>query len=46
MLSSTEICTDAGGQALGLSMAGFGHIALIKNEKDCCDTLRYAIERS
>ena len=28
MLTSIEICAGAGGQALGLSMAGFEHVAL------------------
>lgn len=40
MLSSIEICAGAGGQALGLSMAGFEHVALIEYEKDYCDTLK------
>ena len=40
MLSSMEICAGAGGQALGLSMAGFEHVALIEYEKDYCDALK------
>ena len=40
MLTSIEICAGAGGQALGLSMAGFDHVALVEYEKDYCDTLR------
>lgn len=40
MLSSIEICAGAGGQALGLSMAGFEHVALIEYEEDYCDTLK------
>ena len=40
MLFSIEICAGAGGQALGLSMAGFEHVALIEYEKDYCDTLK------
>lgn len=40
MLTSIEICAGAGGQALGLAMAGFSHIALVEYEKDYCDTLK------
>ena len=40
MLSSIEICAGAGGQALGLEMAGFEHVALIEYEKDYCETLK------
>lgn len=36
MFSSIEICAGAGGQALGLSMAGFTHKVLIEYEKDYC----------
>ena len=32
--TSIEICAGAGGQALGLEMAGFEHIALVEYEKD------------
>lgn len=39
-LTSIEICAGAGGQALGLSMAGFKHLALVEYEKDYCDVLR------
>ena len=38
--TSIEICAGAGGQALGLEMAGFEHLALIEYEKDYCDCLR------
>ena len=41
MLSSVEICAGAGGQALGLSMAGFTHKVLVEYEKDYCDILKY-----
>ena len=40
MLTSIEICAGAGGQALGLAMAGFIHLALIEYEKDYCDVLK------
>ena len=38
MLKSIEICAGAGGQALGLEMAGFKHIALVEYEKKYCET--------
>ena len=38
--TSIEICAGAGGQALGLEMAGFDHLALIEYEKDYCDCLK------
>ena len=34
MLTCLEICAGAGGQALGLDMAGFNHIALVEYEKE------------
>lgn len=40
MLKSIEICAGAGGQALGLELAGFSHIALVEYEKDYCDALK------
>lgn len=40
MLSSIEICAGAGGQALGLSNAGFNHVALVEYEKEYCEVLR------
>ena len=39
-LTSVEICTGAGGQALGLSMAGFTHRVLVEYEGAYCDALR------
>jgi DNA (cytosine-5)-methyltransferase 1 len=37
--NSIEICTGAGGEALGLEKAGFHHIALIEYEKEYCRCL-------
>lgn len=39
-LTSVDICTGAGGQALGLEKAGFGHEALVEIEHPACETLR------
>ena len=40
MLTCVEICAGAGGQALGLDMAGFHHIALVEYEKEYCAVLK------
>lgn len=40
MYKSIEICAGAGGQALGLEMAGFSHIALVEYESDYCNCLK------
>jgi DNA (cytosine-5)-methyltransferase 1 len=40
MLKSIELCAGAGGQALGLELAGFHHSALVEIEPNCCKTLR------
>lgn len=40
-LTSIEVCAGAGGQALGLELAGFDHVALVENDTKCCETLRF-----
>ncbi|MER5403889.1 DNA (cytosine-5-)-methyltransferase [Streptomyces sp. NPDC002769] len=42
--TSIEICAGAGGQAIGLHMAGFRHLALIEIDKYAAATLRENIE--
>ena len=39
-LTCVEICAGAGGQALGLALAGFTHVALVEYEVDYCKTLK------
>lgn len=39
-LTCVEICAGAGGQALGLAMAGFTHVALVEYERDYCRVLK------
>lgn len=39
MLTCVEICAGAGGQALGLDMAGFQHLALVEYEAEYCRIL-------
>lgn len=38
--SCIKICAGAGGQALGLELAGFYPHALIEIDKSCCETLK------
>lgn len=40
MLSCVEICAGAGGQAIGLDMAGFNHVALVEYEPEYCQVLK------
>lgn len=39
-LTSVEFCAGAGGQALGLELAGFEHRLLVDNDQHCCATLK------
>jgi DNA (cytosine-5)-methyltransferase 1 len=39
-LTALEICAGAGGQALGIEMAGFRHAAACEIDTAACDTLR------
>ena len=39
-MRSIELFTGAGGLALGTSLAGFEHAAVVEFDHDCCETLR------
>jgi DNA (cytosine-5)-methyltransferase 1 len=39
-LTCLEICAGAGGQSLGLELAGFTHRAAVEIDPDACETLR------
>ncbi|MCA9641378.1 MAG: DNA cytosine methyltransferase [Myxococcales bacterium] len=39
-MTSVEVCAGAGGQALGLEMAGFEHLACVEIDPQACETLR------
>ncbi len=40
-LTCLEICAGAGGQALGLALAGFTHVALVEYEEQYCAVLKH-----
>ncbi|MEV6340779.1 DNA (cytosine-5-)-methyltransferase [Nocardia vinacea] len=42
--TSIEICAGAGGQAVGLHQAGFGHLALVEIDQHAVETLELNIE--
>ncbi|KUN82250.1 DNA cytosine methyltransferase [Streptomyces griseoruber] len=42
--TSIEICAGAGGQAIGLHQAGFGHLALVEIDQHAVETLSLNIE--
>lgn len=44
-LRSVDLFTGAGGLAIGISAAGFGHRAMIEFNRQACDTLRKNQER-
>jgi DNA (cytosine-5)-methyltransferase 1 len=40
-LNSLELCSGAGGLALGIAMAGFCYSAVVELDNACCETLRH-----
>lgn len=44
-LRSLDLCTGAGGLALGIARAGFDHVAVMDSDRVCCETLRSNKER-
>jgi DNA (cytosine-5)-methyltransferase 1 len=38
--TSVEVCAGAGGQALGLELAGFDHVSCVEIDVQACETLR------
>ena len=44
-MTAVELFAGAGGLSLGVSLAGFSHLALIENNRDCCSTIRENQER-
>jgi DNA (cytosine-5)-methyltransferase 1 len=40
MMTSVELFAGVGGLALGVSNAGFKHLAVIERDQDACDTIR------
>jgi DNA (cytosine-5)-methyltransferase 1 len=40
MMTSVELFAGVGGLALGVSRAGFKHLAVIERDKDACETIR------
>src|ERR1700683_2579164 len=40
MMTSVELFAGVGGLALGVSRAGFKHLAVIERDQDACDTIR------
>jgi len=39
-MQSVELYTGAGGMALGISRAGFNHLAVVELDEDACETIR------
>ncbi|MGI8501579.1 MAG: DNA cytosine methyltransferase [Hassallia sp.] len=45
-VKSIELCTGAGGLAMGCAKAGFHHLALVEQDKHSCYTIRENQQRS